>query len=124
MLPASATAPVAGAGGAGGIDIANGLMGAAKIQAGTALIGGAMQGKAAQQQRDFELQQAQAARDRYNANVGTQLWSPNQAPAASSAPLSPSGAYAYDPVAQAKSLSQQRWDEYQARQGLVSRNMA
>jgi len=99
-------------------------MGAAKIQAGTALIGGAMQGKAAQDQRDFELQQAAAARERYNTNAGAQLWSNNQAPTSNGAPLSPSGAYAYNPQAQANSISQQRWDEFNARQGLVSRNMA
>jgi hypothetical protein len=107
------------------MSVGEGLMGAAKIQAGTALIGGVMQGKAAQDQRDFDLAQAQAARDRYNANAGAQLWSDQQPVAASSAPYqAPYGAYSYNPQAQAKSLSQQRWDEYQARQGLVSRNMA
>jgi hypothetical protein len=108
------------------MSVGEGLMGAAKIQAGTALIGGVMQGKAAQDQRDAELAEAAAARDRYNANAGAQLWSDQQpVTSASAAPYqAPYGAYSYNPQAQAKSLSQQRWDEYQARQGLVSRNMA
>jgi hypothetical protein len=53
-------------------------MGAAKINAGAQLIGGVMQGagqqKAMDDQRNYEAQQAQAARDRYNANVGTNWW--------------------------------------------------
>jgi hypothetical protein len=77
----------AGAGaGAGGMSVGEGIMGAAKIQAGTALVGGVMQGKAAQDQRDAELSQAGAARDRYNANVGTTWWNaPQQATPPSSA---------------------------------------
>jgi len=111
---------------AASMSVGEGLMGAAKIQAGTALIGGAMQGKAAQDQRDAELEQARLARERYNANAGAQLWSSSQ-PATGGVPTATTpqyGAFSYDPMAQAKSLNQQRWDEYQARQGLVSRNMA
>lgn len=89
--PVASGAGSAGAGvgtgtGAGGMSVGQGLMGAAKIQAGTALIGGVMQGKAAQDQRDAELAQASAGRDRYNANVGTTWWNaPQQAAAPSSA---------------------------------------
>ena len=110
---------------AANMSVGEGIMGAAKIQAGTALIGGAMQGKAAQEQRDAELEQARLARERYNANAGAQLWGSNQpAPSAGVPATGPQyGAFSYDPMAQAKSLNQQRWDEYQARQGLVSRNM-
>jgi len=42
------------------------------------LAGGAIQGagqqKAMEEQRNYELEQQQAARDRYNQNVGTRLW--------------------------------------------------
>jgi hypothetical protein len=106
--------------------VGEGLMGAAKIQAGTAIIGGAMQGKAAQQQQEdqraYEIAQAQAGRDRYNTNAGARLFSDQQP--VSGGVSAPSGAYAYDPLAEANAVSNRRINEYNARQGLVSRNMA
>lgn len=72
----------AGAGAAGSGGIAQGLIGAAKIQAGTQLVGGLVQGygaqKATEDQRNYEVEQAALARDRYNSNVGAKLWSENQ----------------------------------------------
>jgi len=51
----------------------------AAVQGTTQLVGGALQGagqqKALEEQRKFELDQQQAARDRYNENVGTNWWS-------------------------------------------------
>ena len=41
-----------------------------------------MQGKAMEEQRDFELDQQRQARERYGANVGTRLW--GEAPTESS----------------------------------------
>lgn len=46
----------------------------AMVMGGTQLIGGAMQGYGADQQQKRQYQQEQAARDRYNTNIGTRLW--------------------------------------------------
>ncbi len=46
----------------------------AAIQGSMQIAGGALQGKAAEDQRRFDLKQQAAARDRYNTNVGTRLW--------------------------------------------------
>lgn len=58
------------------------MTGAAKVTAGTQLAGSVISGigaqKAAQEQRDYEAEQAALARGRYNENVGAALWSPNQ----------------------------------------------
>jgi hypothetical protein len=58
--------------------LAEGMIGAAKISAGTQLVGGLINGygqqKAAEDQRNYEQQQAEAARARYNENVGTNWW--------------------------------------------------
>lgn len=63
---------------AGTGSLSEGLIGAAKISAGTQLAGGLIQGygaqKAAEEQRTYEQQQADEARARYNANVGTNWW--------------------------------------------------
>ena len=54
----------------------------AAVQGATQLIGGAVQGmgqqKALEEQRRYEQEQAQAARDRYNANVGVNWWSSSE----------------------------------------------
>jgi hypothetical protein len=51
----------------------------AAVQGTTQLVGGAIQGagqqKAMEEQRNYELEQQQAARNRYNENVGTNWWS-------------------------------------------------
>ena len=119
-MPSTTPAP------ASGMTVGEGLMGAAKIQAGTAIIGGAMQGKAAQDQQEdqraYEMEQARLARERYNENAGARLFSDQQP--VSGGYSTPSGAYAYDPLAEANAVSNRRINEYNARQGLVSRNMA
>lgn len=121
VAPAPAAPPPAA-----GMTVGEGLMGAAKIQAGTAIIGGAMQGKAAQDQQEdqraYEMEQARLARERYNENAGARLFSDQQP--VSGGYSTPSGAYAYDPLAEANAVSNRRINEYNARQGLVSRNMA
>lgn len=70
----------------------------AAVQGTTQLVGGAVQGygqqKAMEEQRNYELQQQQAARDRYNENVGTNWWSGSgTADAAAASP----GAFAQAP---------------------------
>lgn len=66
------------AGGAATTGLAEGMIGAAKISAGTQLVGGLIQGvgqqKAVEDQRAYEAQMAQQQRDRYNQNVGTNWW--------------------------------------------------
>lgn len=46
----------------------------AAIMGGTQLIGGAMQGYAAQKQQERQEELDAAARDRYSTNIGTRLW--------------------------------------------------
>jgi hypothetical protein len=110
------------AAGAGNMSVGEGIMGAAKIQAGTALIGGVMQGKAAEQQRQAELDQAQAARDRYNANAGAKIFADSGSPDSSVG-----GGQQYDAMAEAQRIGEQRRAEFAAQQnqntGLVARGM-
>jgi len=76
------------------------------ITAGTQVVGGLIQGagqkQAMEDQRDYELRMAQEARDRYNANVGTALWSANQ-------PINPNtglpGVNAWDPQQAARDIN-------------------
>lgn len=93
---ATAAGTTAGTAASGG-GIAEGLIGAAKINAGTQLAGNVISGygqqKAMEEQRDFELKQQQAARDRYNENVGTSWW--NSGSSNTGAPVS--AAYAEPP---------------------------
>lgn len=114
----------AGAGaGAGGMSVGEGLMGAAKIQAGTALIGGVMQGKgqadAVADQRAYEERMAQQARGRADQNIGAQLWNTSSAPDTAAT----GGAFAYDPYAELQRLRAAR--EAAAAQpaaGIIARN--
>lgn len=100
------------------MSVGEGLMGAAKIQAGTAIIGGAMQGKgqqdAMEDQRAYDEKMAAEARMRYGQNVGTQLWSgdPSQQQT-----YSGPGAFTYDPQADARAINESRMQ----RPGLISR---
>lgn len=90
----------------------------AAIAGTTQLVGGAIQGygaqKAQEDQRNYEAKQAEDARTRYNANVGTRLWGDaqttgNEAPAAAAA--------AYDPVAEARAIGERSRAEFNARYG-------
>lgn len=86
---------------------------AALISGATQIGGGMIQGmgqqKAAQEQRDYEAQQAQAARDRYNQNVGTMWWGPSSGAAPADAAA---GGAAGGLVAGAMTPEQQRYEEY------------
>ncbi len=114
----------AGAGaGAGGMSVGQGLMGAAKIQAGTALIGGVMQGKgqadAVADQRAYEERMAQQSRSRADQNIGAQLWNTPSTPDTAAT----GGAFAYDPYAELQRLRAAR--EAAAAQpagGIIARN--
>ncbi len=109
--------------GAGGMSVGEGLMGAAKIQAGTALIGGVMQGKgqadAVADQRAYEESMAQQARGRADQNIGAQLWKTSSTPDTAAT----GGAFAYDPYAELQRLRAAR--EAAAAQpaaGIIARN--
>ena len=85
-------------------------------------MGGAyIQGKAQEQQlqdqRDYEARMAKEARDRYNANVGAQLWSPQQAP------IYQSGTPAWDPYAEARARTAQVASAGTRPTGLAARYM-
>ena len=75
----------------------------AMISAGTQLIGGAMQGigqqRALREQREYDLEQAAAQRERYNTNMGTSLWGP--APTGPQPPVSPLPPVTAPPAVQA-----------------------
>lgn len=73
------------------------------------LAGGAIQGygqqKAMEDQRNYELEQQAAARDRYNQNVGTRLWGePSQDTTGGAYQYAGSPAFRYDPVAEARAI--------------------
>lgn len=91
--PAAATTPVTSPGLVSGAWNGLGEYGKmAAVSGGMQLAGGALQGKAAQDQmedqRQYELEQQTAARNRYNENVGTRLW--GDAPSAGSEYSGPS----------------------------------
>jgi hypothetical protein len=110
---------------------ANGMVNAAKITAGTQLIGGLVQGagaqKAQEDQRKYEADQAVAAYNRHNANVGANLW--GESPSTGYAPPGPR-AFTYDPVAEARAIGERSRAEFEARYGngpaqtgMIRRNM-
>ena len=99
------------------------------ITGGMQLAGGVISGvgqqKAMEDQRNYETQQAQLARDRYNQNVGTSLWgaAPKDAPAGAPGQTPFTG---YDPVAEARALAERRRAEFDAQYpstGLIARGM-
>jgi len=95
------------------------------MQIGGAYIQGQAQEKQLREQREYEERMAREARDRYNANAGAQLWNTSQPTVATTGTGAAStGAYQYDPLAQAQSLSAQRQAQFDARKrGLVASNM-
>lgn len=114
---------------AAGMSVGEGLMGAAKVQAGTALIGGVMQGKgqadALADQRAYDERMAAQGRERYGQNVGANLWSTNAsevdtgsgAPRPAAAP-----AFAYDPYAELQRLRAAREAAANPTGGIIARN--
>jgi hypothetical protein len=120
MTTGGTTAPAAA-----GMSVGEGLMGAAKIQAGTALIGGVMQGKAAEDQRNAQLEQERLARERYGANVGANLWSgsASEVDTGSGAPRPAAApAFAYDPYAELQRLRAAREAAAMPTGGIIARN--
>lgn len=127
-LPTVAAGGAAGgaAGAAGQMSLGQGMVSAAKISAGTQLVGGLIQGvgqqKAMEDQREYEAQMAQQQRDRYNANVGSRLW--GDAPTGDTRTSPQNGTY--DPVAEARAIAEKRRAEFDAaypQQGIVARGM-
>ena len=93
------------------------------MQIGGAYIQGQAQEKQLAEQRDFETKQIQAAeqkivddRDRYNANVGAQLWNPD-----TQAPIYQAQVPAWDPYAEARALNAARYAPAQT--GLAAKYM-
>ena len=93
------------------------------MQIGGAYIQGQAQEKQLAEQRDFETKQIQAAeqkivddRNRYNANVGAQLWDPN-----AQAPIYQAQNSAWDPYAEARALNAARYAPAQT--GLAAKYM-
>jgi hypothetical protein len=93
------------------------------MQVGGAYIQGQAQEKQLAEQRDFETEQRQYAeqkivddRDRYNANVGAQLWDPN-----AQAPIYQAQGPAWDPYAEARALAAQKYAPAQT--GLAAKYM-
>lgn len=93
------------------------------MQIGGAYIQGQAQEKQLAEQRDFETKQIQAAeqkivddRDRYNANVGVQLWDPN-----AQAPIYQAQNSAWDPYAEARARNAARYAPAQT--GLAAKYM-
>lgn len=93
----------------------------ALISGGMQVAGGYMQGKAQEQQlqdqRDYEMQKAQEARNRYNANMGAPLWESQQAP------IYQSGTAAWDPYAEARARTAQLATARAQPQGVAARYM-
>lgn len=109
--------------------IANAMLQSAKISAGTQLVGGLISGigqqKAADDERKYQEGQAQAARDRYNQNVGTKLW--GDAPTVDTGYSGPAQLNSYDPAAEARALAERRRREFEEsypQAGIVSRGMS
>ena len=93
------------------------------MQIGGAYIQGQAQEKQLAEQRQFEIEQGQAAeqkivddRDRYNANVGAQLWDPK-----AQAPIYQAQVPAWDPYAEARAINAARYAPAQT--GLAAKYM-
>ena len=74
------------------------------MQVGGAYIQGQAQEKQLREQREYEAQQLMDARNRYNSNVGAQLWDPN-----AQAPIYQTQGPAFDPYAEARARAAQRY---------------
>lgn len=121
----------AGAGAAaGGGSIAQGLIGAAKINAATQLVGGVVQGagqqKALEDERAFAEQQRAAQEARYRASVDEFSRSANSQRDAARETENRYAPAVFDPVAEARAIGDRYRSEYDARNpttGLVARGM-
>ena len=88
------------------------------MQVGGAYIQGKAQEKQIADQRKYEEDQTTKARNLYNTNVGTELWSPNQ-----QAVYQDPNAGPWDPYAEARALAEQQRFGRINRRGLVSQYM-
>lgn len=97
----------------------------ALISGGSAIIGGAMQGKTLENQRDYEAQQAQLARDRYNANAGGKVFATPAPTGGVPTAGAPASAGQYDPMAAVRAAQQNNLQAYQGYRppGLVNSNL-
>ena len=86
------------------------------MQVGGAYIQGQAQEKQLREQREYEAQQLIDARNRYNSNVGAQLWDPN-----AQAPIYQNQGPAWDPYAEARSRAAQTYAPAQT--GVAARYM-
>jgi hypothetical protein len=88
------------------------------MQVGGAYIQGKAQEKQIADQRKYEEDQTTKARNLYNTNVGTELWSPNQ-----QAVYQDPNAGPWDPYAEARALAEEQRFGRINRRGLVSQYM-
>lgn len=86
------------------------------MQVGGAYIQGQAQEKQLREQREYEAQQIIDARDRYNSNVGAELWDPN-----AQAPIYQAQGPAFDPYAEARARAAQVYAPAQT--GLAAKYM-
>lgn len=97
----------------------------AAVQGTMQLAGGAIQGygqqKAMEEQRAYELEQEQLARDRYNQNIGTRLWGKPSADTTGGA-YAYAAAPAYDPVAESR-IRAQRYANIANNAGIINSNI-
>lgn len=127
---AGGAAGAAGAASAG--SLAQGMIGAAKISAGTQLVGGLIQGagqqRALEDQRNYEQQLAEQQRSRYSASVDEFLAQAKAGANNNMQPITPGAGpvWGYDPVADARAISERQRAEFESRlpsTGLVARGM-
>lgn len=122
-LPAAAATPAAGWW--AGVDPylkTAAVMGGTQVVGG--LISGAGQAKAAEDQRNFEVDQAELARQRRNKNMGAQLdFSAVRAAAAEKAAANPQTITQWDPQAAARALIAQYYAQAQPTGGVISKYM-
>lgn len=98
------------------------VMGGTQVVGG--LISGAGQAKAAEDQRNFEVDQAELARQRRNKNMGAQLdFSAVRAAAAEKAAANPQTITQWDPQAAARALIAQYYSQAQPTGGVISKYM-
>lgn len=124
-MPAPVAPPTAPAGWWGGVDPylkTAAVMGGTQVVGG--LISGAGQAKAAEDLRNFEVDQAELARQRRNKNMGAQLdFSAVRAAAAEKAAANPQTITQWDPQAAARALIAQYYAQAQPTGGVISRYM-
>lgn len=125
LLTGSSVPPVPPAAGAGNSIWGSQYTAPALISGGSAIIGGVMQTGAIKDQRAYEAQQAQLARDRYNANAGGAVFATPAPTGGVPAAGAPASAGQYDPMAAVRAAQQNNLQAYQGYRppGLVNSNL-